>query len=297
MCGQPCISAGGWSSARRPDGSFLPIRVGDGGVDLGERGAGAVCLHREVVGSQPDHIGVGRHPSSVLSWYERDMRGRGNGRTLSPAQARRVYNRIGRAQDWQSFYENAAIDDMIAHADFENAASVYEFGCGTGDLGRRLLSDHFSPGATYLGVDISDTMVELAANRLAPWGDRAEVERVSGELPLPGEDHRFDRFVSTYVFDLLDADHTEAVLGEAHRLLTSDGLACVVSLTTGPTRATRALSSTWRWIWSKSPQLLGGCRPISVEQQLPAGRWEILHRTVVTSWAVPSEVVVARPVS
>jgi ubiquinone/menaquinone biosynthesis C-methylase UbiE len=216
---------------------------------------------------------------------------------LSPAQARSVYNRIGRAQDWQSFYEHAAIDDMIAHADFENATSVYEFGCGTGNLGRRLLTDHLSFGTTYLGVDISDTMVELASNRLMPWGDRAEVERVSGELPLPGEDHGFDRFVATYVFDLLDADYTKAVLGEARRLLTSDGLACVVSLTNGATRVTRAMSSTWQWIWSKSPQLLGGCRPVNMEQQLPAGRWEILHHTVVTSWAVPSEVLVVRRVS
>jgi len=225
------------------------------------------------------------------------MTRRGNGRTLSPAQARSVYNRIGRAQDWQSFYEHAAIDDMIAHADFGNATSMFEFGCGTGNLGRRLLTDHLTLETTYHGVDISDTMVELASKRLEPWSDRAEVERVSGELPLPGDDHRFDRFVATFVFDLLDADHTTAVLGEAHRLLTSDGLACVVSLTHGPTRVSRALSSTWQWIWSKSPQLLGGCRPINVEQQLPTDRWEILYRTVVISWTVPSEVVIARPVS
>ena len=46
------------------------------------------------------------------------MTGRDDGRTLSLRQARSVYNRIGRAQDWQSFYESAPIDNMIAHADF-----------------------------------------------------------------------------------------------------------------------------------------------------------------------------------
>jgi len=225
------------------------------------------------------------------------MAGHRTGRTLSPAQARSVYNRIGRAQDWQSFYEHAPIAEMITRADFGSATSVYEFGCGTGSLGRRLLTDHLSPDATYHGVDVSDVMVRLASNRLMPWSGRADVEQVSGELPLRGKDHRFDRFVATYVFDLLSTDETDAVLGEAHRLLTADGLVCVVSLTTGPTRVSGAMSSIWEWTWTRYPRLLGGCRPISLQQRLPADRWEIVHRTVMTSWAVPSEVVIARPVS
>ena len=226
-----------------------------------------------------------------------NARDRGEGRTLSPVEARSVYNRIGRVQDWQSFYEHAPIDEMIAHAGFETATSVYELGCGTGELGRRLFTDYLDSSATYHGVDISDTMVELATKRLAPWSDRAEVERVSGELPLPGDDHRFDRFIVAYVFDLLDTERTQAVLDEAHRLLTPDGLMCTASLTNGPTRASRALSGTWQWVWSKTPSVLGGCRPVDMAQQISLKRWEILHRTVVTSWAVPSEVVIARPVS
>ncbi len=225
------------------------------------------------------------------------MTGRDDGRTLSLRQARSVYNRIGRAQDWQSFYESAPIDNMIAHADFETATSVYEFGCGTGKLGRRLLADHLDSSGVYRGVDISDTMVDLASERLAPWSDRAEVEQVSGEFPLPGDDHRFDRFIATYVFDLLDADHIQAVLGEAHRLLVCDGLMCIVGLTNGPTRASRAVSGTWQWVWSKTPMALGGCRPVDMASQISPQRWEILHRAVVTRWAVPSEVVIARPVS
>lgn len=216
---------------------------------------------------------------------------------MSPEQARSVYNRIGRIQDRQSFYESAAIDDMITHADFAHAGSVFEFGCGTGELARRLLTDHLPREAGYRGIDISDTMVGLATERLARWSDRVEVERVSGGLPLSGADGGFDRFVATYVFDLLDTDTALDVLDEAHRLLTSGGLLCVVSLTEGPTRISGAMSSTWRWIWARTPQLLGGCRPVEMRRKFSDDRWDVLHHAIVISWAVPSEVVVARAVS
>ena len=208
-----------------------------------------------------------------------------------------MYNRIGRIQDWQSFYEHAAIDDMITHADFAHAGSVYEFGCGTGELGRKLLTDQLPPGASYRGVDISDVMVRLSSKRLEPWIERAVVERVSGDGRLPGEDRGFDRFVATYVFDLLDEETTQAVLSEAHRLLVYEGLLCIVSLTNGPTRSSKAMSGTWRRIWRRTPQVLGGCRPIDMHREVPVDRWDVVHHTVITSWAVPSEVVVARAVS
>jgi tRNA G46 methylase TrmB len=51
---------------------------------------------------------------------------------LSPEQARRIYDRIGRAQDWQRFYEDAATAELAAHASFGDARAVFELGCGTG---------------------------------------------------------------------------------------------------------------------------------------------------------------------
>lgn len=216
-------------------------------------------------------------------------------RTLSRDQARSVYDRIGRVQDWQSFYETAPIDDMIEHGDFGSATSVYEFGCGTGALAKRLLSGELDDAASYFGVDISETMVSLAADRIAPWPDRAEVQMVTGDLPLPGEDGCYDRFVATYVFDLLDVEYAEQVLDEARRLLARDGLVCLVSLTEGMTRSSRIVAGSWRWIWSKSPKILGGCRPVEMATRLTDG-WTIVHHRVMTSWAVPSEVIIARRV-
>jgi ubiquinone/menaquinone biosynthesis C-methylase UbiE len=217
----------------------------------------------------------------------------GEGGALTPQQARGVYNRLGRMQDWQRFYEAPPVKDLFEHGEFDSARRVFELGCGTGAFARELLDDHLAPAATYRGVDVSDTMVRLASGRLAPWVERADVRQVDGSLPLPGEDGGFDRFVAAYVFDLLDAEYTAGILSEASRLLATGGRLCIVGLTPGTTPISKAVSRGWQWLWARAPWVVGGCRPTSLE---PGQTWRILHRRVVTAWGVPSEVVVATPV-
>jgi hypothetical protein len=94
---------------------------------------------------------------------------------LTSEQARQVYDRIGRAQDWQRFYENAATADLVAHAGFDAAHSIVELGCGTGRFAAGLLTRHLPADASYVGVDLSPRMVALASERLRPWRDRARV--------------------------------------------------------------------------------------------------------------------------
>ena len=217
-----------------------------------------------------------------------------NDTALSPAQARRVYNRIGRVQDWQRLYEAEPIRVLIESGAFGSADAVYELGCGTGAFARRLLTDHLDSSTTYFAVDISDTMVRLSTERLTPWADRCVVRRVDGTLPLPGHDRQFDRFVANYVFDLLDDDYTTELLSEAERLLMPGGMLCAVSLTQGSTPVSRAVCRGWDRIWSRAPKLVGGCRPIALEPFL-GDRWDIVHHRVVTTWGVPSQVIIATP--
>jgi 16S rRNA A1518/A1519 N6-dimethyltransferase RsmA/KsgA/DIM1 with predicted DNA glycosylase/AP lyase activity len=63
-------------------------------------------------------------------------------RAFTKDDARDFYNCFGSKQDLQAFYENPAISDLLAHADFEHARSVFELGFGTGTLAQRLLSRH-----------------------------------------------------------------------------------------------------------------------------------------------------------
>jgi SAM-dependent methyltransferase len=86
--------------------------------------------------------------------------------TLKPSEARSYYDRFGKKQDSQGFYEEPALDDLLAHARFGEAQKVFEFGCGTGRFGARLLAEYLPSSATYLGCDLSQTMIGLATERL-----------------------------------------------------------------------------------------------------------------------------------
>ncbi len=84
--------------------------------------------------------------------------------TLNKEKLRQFYDRFGSKQDKQGFYEDAALDALIRHGEFQSAQSVFEIGCGTGKLAARLLSDHLPDSARYVGIDLSSTMADLCAD-------------------------------------------------------------------------------------------------------------------------------------
>ena len=136
-------------------------------------------------------------------------------------------------------------------------------------------------------------MVSLARERLKPWSERARVDQGDGTPRLTEPDHSFDRFVSTYVFDLLAPDFIHQLLSEAHRVLVPGGTVCLVSMTFGASPLSRAVCWGWQRLWRLSPGIVGGCHPIELSDYLPSGRWNPDHQTKVTSWGVRSEVLVA----
>ncbi len=212
---------------------------------------------------------------------------------LTLNQARRVYDRIGRVQDWQAFYEDATINRLVAESDLAGDQTIFEFGCGTGRLAANLLAA-LPPSVNYLGVDISPVMVNLATSRLAPWAERAKVVLVDGSLPLPADDGFADRVLSTFVFDLLDDAYARAVVDEFRRILAPDGRLCLASLTHGERLLERGLCRAWTGIWRIAPQVLGGCRPISTTALL-AHDWNIEHHSRVHRWGLVMDVVIAAP--
>ena len=213
-------------------------------------------------------------------------------RYLSPRQAARIYDRIGRMQDVQ-FYEHRAIHELLTHADFEHAQAVCEFGFGTGRLAGRLLKRYLPESCRYLGIDVSPRMAALASKRLRRWRTRAEIRVGDGSIAIPADDGQFDRFVSTYVLDLLSPADGRALVAEAHRVLAPEGRLCLASLTRGLTTSSRLVTGAWERLWRLRPELVGGCRPVVAGDYLEPGAWTIRHRIVVSSFALSSEVVIA----
>jgi ubiquinone/menaquinone biosynthesis C-methylase UbiE len=214
---------------------------------------------------------------------------------LTRFQAQRFYDRFGRKQDAQAFYESAALEDLIAHAAFEQAEKVFELGCGTGRFALRLLRKHLSPSASYLGIDLSRTMSDLAGQRISPYAERARVAQSDGAMHFPLADHSVDRVVSTYVLDLLSERDIRQAISEASRVLKASGRLCLVSLTHGVTLASQVVESLWSRVFQWHAAWVGGCRPIELDSFFDPKRWSIDYRNVVSQLGVPSEVIIASP--
>lgn len=216
-------------------------------------------------------------------------------RTLSPDEVRSFYDRFGTKQDQQAFYEEAALQALALHADLGSARAVFELGCGTGRFAADLLGRRLPPDARYWGVDVSETMVRLASERLAPFGPRASVASTSGRPPLPLSDFSVDRFLSTYVLDLLPVSAVQEILAEAARVLRPGGLLCLAGITHGSTLVSRGVMRVWEGLFRWNPSWVGGCRPTALTDHVQAPAWEIRFHGVVASWGVASEVLVASP--
>ncbi len=204
-----------------------------------------------------------------------------------------MYDWVGKKLDTQSFYEDRATDELVRRGDFSSARSVFEFGCGTGRLAARLLADHLPGSATYRAVDLSATMVRVARARVASFGDRVEILKTNGEPPSDLPSESFDRFVSTFVFDLLSEQDIQSVLDLAHQILRPSGLLCLASLSTGSSRLSRISARLWKGVHRLRPTLVLGCRPIELTPFLQEPDWRITHHVGLAPFGLPAEVVVA----
>ena len=216
---------------------------------------------------------------------------------LPHTRLRAYYDWLGKKLDTQSFYEDPALEKIIEHADFGACEQVFEFGCGTGRFAERLLRRHLPPAASYLGIDLSPVMVDIARRRLAPFGARAKVEQTDGSIHIPMPDHAVDRVIATYVLDLLDEADARRFIEQAHRVLKPSGLLCLACLTDGVTWPSRMVSGLWSALYRLSPVLVGGCRPFHPAACIDPTRWQITYEEVMTPFAVPTLALVAAPIA
>lgn len=206
---------------------------------------------------------------------------------------KRFYDRLGSRLDSQSFYEQSGLDVLIRHGQFDSAHAVFEFGCGTGRLAEQLLSKYLPPDCRYSAIDISPNMVAITRERLKPWEDRTSIVVTSGSVELDYIDGSFDRFISTYVVDLLSEADASRLIEEAHRVLRPDGLLCLVSITSGITLFSRIVMRSWQLLNKLHPMLTGGCRPVRLLRFIHEEKWKLDFSQVLSRYGVTIEVVIA----
>lgn len=218
-------------------------------------------------------------------------------RTLSPAEARAHYDRNAHKQDAQGWYEDDALDRLIALGDFGNASDVLEVGCGTGKLAVKLLREHLPSHATYIGVDIAPAMLARAGTKMSKYAPRAKLRPGDVSLGLTSPDESADRIIATYLFDLLSPRDSKNLLNEMHRVLRPNGLICLAGLTVARDNGDMTIiSQLWALIQRSWPWIVGGCRPVQLKPMLDEKQWKIVTHETVEPRGLLSEVLIARKV-
>ena len=215
-------------------------------------------------------------------------------RFLTPEQARRFYDRIGRGQDARPLSERRALDALAAQGDFGRAAAVLEFGCGTGGSPPGCCASDSRTTPPTSGSTSARTWSSSRERPLAPWAGRARVELTDGASAArpgrvrgPRREHLRARPAQP--------GRRDAFVAEARRVLRPGGLLALASLSSGPHGRRRASSpASGRRVWSLNPALLGGCRPLRLGGLLDPDEWVVLASFPVTDWFLSSDVLVAR---
>ena len=206
--------------------------------------------------------------------------------TITPAQARRFYDRLGAGHDLAELYEGPAKALARARLDLAPGQRVANVGAGTGRDHARLLAA-VRPGGAAVAVDVSPVMLGLVRARTGAPVLRGDARH------LPLRSGAVDRLFCAYVLDLIPAGDLAGTVAELRRVLRPSGRIALVSLTGGTTRVSRAVIAGWTAVYHLNPGLLGGCRPVQLADVVRTAGFADVRRAVVVRWGVPSEVITA----
>ena len=178
---------------------------------------------------------------------------------LSSDKVRSLYNSLSYVYDILTWYEIAPQKKALEVLAKQHGSRVLEVGFGTAKTLTKFAGK--VGDAEVYGLDISVGMTKRAKKRVRSRSLSGNVDLILGDAgSSPFQNSVFDIVFSSYVLDLIDTPDILKFLSEFKRLLKRNGRLVLVSLTKG---------SKWydsmrfyEWIYSHSPSLLGGCRPV-----------------------------------
>ena len=136
--------------------------------------------------------------------------------------------------DWiMGFYERESNREALRGPILERSLKILDVGAGTGYLLGQLVKVT-GEGQEITAVDLSSQMLGDSEaylskhNLLTP---RVQFRQANCKT-LPWEDDTFDLYVSSYLFDLLPENELRQALHEMERVLSPDGYAILITMTT-----------------------------------------------------------------
>jgi ubiquinone/menaquinone biosynthesis C-methylase UbiE len=204
---------------------------------------------------------------------------------LSKNDVRRIYARLSRFYDlWGFLTESKAAHKGLQLANIKNGETILEVAVGTGRVLERIVSIN-SDGRNE-GVDLSPEMLEIARKRLSRRYSNYSLQ-VADAYSLPYRDATFDLVINSYMFDLLPEHDFSRVLLEFKRVLKPGGRMVITSMTPGRSWYSRM----WDRLIRRAPNILEGCRPISLGMDIEQAGFKNIHEEYVSQLTFPSLVM------
>jgi ubiquinone/menaquinone biosynthesis C-methylase UbiE len=209
--------------------------------------------------------------------------------------AARFYTRISRVYDVIADPgERAARERGLDLLDAGPGERILELGFGTGTAMVRIARAVGDRGRVF-GVDVSDGMREVAADRVVTAGLSGIVDLVVAAVPpIPVQDAELDAVFMAFTLELFPDDVIPMVLREIQRVLRSGGRLVLVAMDEGDQRH-RLVERVYRRLHRYFPHLVD-CRPIDVTGLLMQNRFAIRQMETIGVWRLPVRVCAAFPV-
>jgi ubiquinone/menaquinone biosynthesis C-methylase UbiE len=114
--------------------------------------------------------------------------------------------------------------------------------------------------------------------------------KVADAYSLPYPESTFDLVMNSYMFDLLPEEDFPLVLAEFRRVMKPGGRIVITSMTPGRTWYSRFGD----WLIRKAPNILEGCRPITLVEDMNHARLRNISEEYVSQLTLPSLAIFTR---
>lgn len=194
---------------------------------------------------------------------------------------------------WSAFYgplaapfEEKARLLGISIVKIKPGEEVLEVAVGPGRSFLEILKKVGKTGKAY-GVDLSPKMLSETRKFVESHGFAGFELSEADARHLPFKDRMFDVLYNSYMLDLIPLKDMPMVLREFRRVLKKGGRVALVNLSK-PDASPVLYETAYRI----APYLLGGCRPVLMEELVRKAGFRNVKRTFVGG-IIPSEVVTA----
>jgi len=207
-------------------------------------------------------------------------------RKFSENEVKDSYSKVAWFYDfWSYLTESKAAKKVIEIAKIKDGESILEVAVGTGLVFKEIVRRN-SNGINK-GSEISPSMLSRANKRMSKLNNSNYTLEIGNAYRLPFEDNSFDLVVNNFMIDLLPEEDFETILSEFYRVLKPSGRAVISTMAFGQ----KWYNKFWHWIARKLPDLLTGCRPVSIAHYLTEVGFIIEKIEQVSQNTFPAEVI------